>query len=121
MAEDELTKDEIDNISKGSKYLTTAPGYKSKFDVVDILTNGNIPEFGNEADKLVCAFELGSLIRKTGLGTGKNNLLKLMSAIDVPHRVILFQRLSLQQIELMCQDPDFKDILGEITDVVRHK
>ena len=109
--EDDLTKDEIDSATETSKYLTTAPGYKSKFDVVDILTNGNIPTFESEADKVVCAVELGQLIRKTGFGTHSSNVAKFLNSVDIPHRAIFVKQLTLRYMEAMVRD----EVLGPIT------
>ncbi len=111
LVEDTITQDEIDSATKGSKYLTTAPGYKSKFDVVDILTNGSIPVFESVADKLVCAMELGQLVRKTGVGTHSLNIVKFLEAVDIPHRVIFLKQLPLFCLEAAARD----EYLGPLT------
>ena len=118
LVEDTATQDEIDSATQSSKYLTTAPGYKSKFDVVDILTTGNIPVFENTADKMVCALELGRLIRKTGFGADTNNLVKFMAAVDLPHNTMLLKQLTLNQMYQAAHDDNLGPVFNQIAGVV---
>jgi len=113
MTEEDPTQEEIDEATKSSRYLTTARGYKSKFDVVDILTNGNIPVFESAADKAICAVELGQLIRKTGFGVNMDNVIKFIKAIDIPHRVMFCAQWTIEQSEQAAEDKQFSVWLNE--------
>lgn len=93
--ERELSKEEIDSATKNSKYLTTAPGYKSKFDMSEILVNGIIPQYSGAGDKLVCALEMGQFVHNNGLDLSiyGDNLAKFLASVDLPHRGIFTQQL----------------------------
>ncbi len=109
-----LTPNEEASITEGSKYLTTAKGYKSKFDMTEILVEGKFPHFENTADKVACAVELGQFVRNNGWGINTDNLHKFLTSIDLPHRVIFVQQLKLSQLELAFRDDKLKPIMKEL-------
>ena len=84
-------KDIIDN----NRYL----GNKETYDVLDILMEGNIPEFKNDGDRFVCAKEVGEFVKRTGLfGIDMKNLTKLMDSLSTVHALLLLGRLTREQL-----------------------
>ena len=105
---------ELDEATAHSKYLITAPGYKSKFDVVDILLNGNFPIFENNADRTICVFELGKLVRASGFGANTKHLANFLKTLEVNYRILFIEQLNITQIDKLGKDINF-DQIGDTT------
>ena len=120
--ERELTPNEEASITEGSKYLTTAKGYKSKFDMAEILVEGKLPEFSNTADKVACAVELGQFIKSSGWGLGINNLTGFLKAVDIPHRLMLIKQFdhpfSMAEILMRDGNEDLQKMMLELFDLL---
>lgn len=111
MNKKELTEEENFTIIEDNRYLNY------KVDIAEILAFGNIPEFKDEAERFLCASEVGKFVRKNGLGNHKN-LLKFLEAIKINHRVIFYKQLSLQQIEIMCTNSIFSSVTTEVIKII---
>lgn len=116
MEERELSQEEIDNATSSSKYLTTAPGYKSKFDPSEILVEGIIPKYDSAGDKLVCALEMGKFIDGNGLDLNSyaDNLANFLSSIDIPHRAIFAQQINHTTLFLLTFSNRISDLLKDV-------
>ncbi|KKL09179.1 hypothetical protein LCGC14_2568420, partial [marine sediment metagenome] len=66
---------------------------------LDILVDGNMPEFESDADRFVCASELGTFINTAGTVGMGNNILKLLGELAPIHSIILLRRLKSEQLK----------------------
>jgi hypothetical protein len=84
-------------IKEGNRYLVGSPGRKDEYDPVDILINGEIPDFNSDAEKFICAVEVGKFIRNNGMNCMEDNLIKLFDSLDTVHWIICVKQLSFEQ------------------------
>lgn len=110
----ELNKLEERTIVEGNRYLVGAPGRKDKYDPTDILIDGNIPEFESDADRFICAVEIGKFIRSNGFSGMEKNIVNLLSILGPVHRILFIKQLSLQQASLMYENENFKNLVREM-------
>lgn len=96
--ERELTADEDETIRANNKYLVDDPRFKSRYDAVDILISGNIPELKDDGERYVCANEVGKFIQTNGVNGSEENLAKLLNGFSTVHKLVLLQLLDAQQI-----------------------
>lgn len=112
--EAELKRIEEETVIEGNRYLMDAPKRKEEYDPIDILVDGNIPEFKSDADRFICAMEMGCFIRKTGITGIEDNSAKLFEALENTHTVLLFKQLSLETMESMATDARFKKTIQQL-------
>lgn len=111
MSEKILTEEEEKTITEDNKYLN------KRYDISEILAFGNIPEFENDADRVICARQVGLFVRDNGLGN-HDNLIKFLKFIPAEHMIILLKQLDLKTIETIMRNPKYKSIIHTIMKVV---
>ncbi|KKL98445.1 hypothetical protein LCGC14_1824290, partial [marine sediment metagenome] len=62
--EADLKRIEEEMIVEGNRYLMDASKRKEEYDPLDILVDGNMPEFESDADRFVCAMEMATFLRR---------------------------------------------------------
>jgi hypothetical protein len=106
-----LTKEEEETIIEDNKYLN------KEFDVSEILAFGNIPEFENDADRTICARQVGRFVKKNGLGN-HDNLIKFLLSIPLAHMIICMKEWGLENHEASMKNPKYKPIVKEMMKIV---
>lgn len=106
--EKELIRIGEEMITENNRYLITAAKRKDEYDPIDILVDGNMPEFKSDADKFICAMELGKFVRQVELTGIEDNFAKLLNLLGDLHAIILVKQLKLQTCEMMCKDKRFR-------------
>lgn len=86
-------------ILEGNKYLATDKDYKNRYDPVDILVDGNMPDLPDEGEKFACATEIGLFIRKNGFMECESNVIKLFEHLGLPHWITCMRQWNLDQHE----------------------
>lgn len=112
----EIEKDKELTILEGNKYLVGGPGYKNRYDPVEILVEGNMPDLPNEGEKFACAMEIGKFISsKNGNFMGcEENLVKFLDYIGEPHSIVCFQQWTIEHQEKAFKREVFKNFIQKI-------
>jgi hypothetical protein len=104
IADDKEVSDLIEEMSiEKNKYLVGAPKRENIYDPLEIVLEGNFPEFESDADKFICAVEIGKFINNTGICGNENNILKFLDHLGDVHRTVCLLQIS----------SELKTILGE--------
>ena len=109
--EREVSPEENETILANNKYLVDDPRFKPRYDATDILISGNIPALKDDAERFVCANEVGKFILNNGVNGAEENIAKLFNAFSAVHIVVLCQLLDAQQIGKLVSHPSTKEYL----------
>ncbi len=115
--EDEVKRLAEETIVAGNRYLMDAPKRKDEYDPLDILIDGNMPEFESDSDRFVCALEMATFLNKTGL-EGIDYLFEFVNHLGLVHRMIFWKNLSLIVIETCVKKKWSRPFVKEIMRVV---
>jgi len=103
-----------------NKYLVGASGRKNVYDPVEILVNGNLPEFNSDAERFVCAVEIGQFVNKTGLSgieSGIENLITNGFGINSVYTLMMVKQFDLYRTEQFAKC--FIKITGHMLEIVK--
>jgi hypothetical protein len=106
-----LTKEEEEIVIENNKYLN------KKFDVSDILALGDMPELDSDADRLICARQVGCFIRKNGLGN-HDNFIKFLMTVSIEHATVCLRQLDLDSLTAMMKNEKYKPIVKRMMKVI---
>ena len=107
--EREVSSEENETILANNKYLVDDPRFKPRYDATDILISGNIPALKDDAERFVCANEVGKFILNNGVNGAEENIAKLFSAFSAVHILVLCQILNAEQIGKLVVHPATKE------------
>lgn len=116
MDEAELKRFEEDSIKEGNRYLADKPDRKHEYDAIDILIDGNMPEFETDADKFICATEIAYFLRrqKGGFCGMEKRIAELLEHLGITHSVLLVKQWTLQMMERAAKHPDLAPIMSKL-------
>ncbi|MFA5024188.1 MAG: hypothetical protein WC523_04490 [Patescibacteria group bacterium] len=114
---EEIEKLKEETILEGNKYLMCAPKRQLKYDSSEIFA-GHFPAFETDADKFVCAVELGSFVLHNGFGGQEENIAKFLESFhDLTYIIVFVRQLSLVQVEYTAKNKHFIHIVSKIMSV----
>lgn len=88
IGEEELQKLMDESIIDGNKYLVGAPNRENMYDPFEIVTEGKLPELNNDADRFICASEVGEFLKNNGLCGYEDNVVNFLNYLDVVHALL---------------------------------
>ena len=103
--ERELSQEENDALLADNKYLVNDARFKPRYDATDILISGNIPALKDDAERFVCANEVGKFILSNGVNGAEENIAKLFGVFSAVHILVLCQILNAEQIGKLVLHP----------------
>jgi hypothetical protein len=109
----ELKRIEEEMTVEGNRYLLGAPKRKSEYDPLDILVEGNMPEFESDADRFICTMEIAMFVKKTGITGLEEGIAKFFDILSPTYRVLFLAQQDSQTKERMIQSKYFKRHLKE--------
>jgi len=107
--EREVSPEENETILANNKYLVDDPRFKPRYDATDILISGNIPALKDDAERFVCANEVGKFILNNGVNGAEENIAKLFGVFSAVHILMLCQILNAEQIGKLVLHPATKE------------
>ena len=107
--EREVSSEENETILANNKYLVDDPRFKPRYDATDILISGNIPALKDDAERFVCANEVGKFILNNGVNGAEENIAKLFGVFSAVHILVLCQILNAEQIGKLVVHPATKE------------
>ena len=118
--DEELRQLEEDTVKEGNRYLIDAPKRKNEYDPLEILVEGNMPEFESDADKAVCALEMAFFLRrqKGGFCGMEKMVAKFLNHLGPPHNVLVVKQWTIQMMEAALKNPDLSPAMKKIANVV---
>lgn len=117
--EAELKRIEEEMIKEGNRYLLSAPKRKNEYDPIEILVEGNLPDFTSDADRFICALEMGYFLRKQkgGFCGTEENAAKLMEHMGPTYTVLMMKQWPLPLMERAARHKAFANITKLIVSI----
>lgn len=97
--EEELQRIEEEMVTEGNRYLMDAPKRKDEFDPLEILMEGNFPEFKSDADRFVCVMELAKFINSNGFSGNERNVMLFKKRLGTTHSTLFEINLDVGPLE----------------------
>ena len=116
--EAELIKLKEEMTIEKNRYLLSAPGRKDEFDPTTILLDGEIPELKSDADRFVCAMEIATFVKRTGITGIETNLVSFLNALPPVHQTLFLRSVGLKVLEAMVKDKIFAKFTRTIMKIV---
>lgn len=118
--EAELNRIEEEMIKEKNRYLIGAPKRKSEYDPIEILVDGELPEFTSDSDRFVCAMEMATFLRqqKGGFCGMEKRTAELMEHLGTVHATLLMKQWTLPMMEHAAKHVAFNVILKKILNIV---
>lgn len=119
--EAELDRIEKEMIVEGNRYLMDAPKRKSEYDPLDILVDGNMPEFKSDADRFVCALEMAFFLRKQkgGFCGMEERVAEFLEHIGLTHSVLMVRQWTLSMMESAAKNEHLGQFMKKLINVVK--
>lgn len=89
---------------------------ENSFSAFEILEEGVMPVLNNAGDKTRCVVEVSNFVKRNSIlfsnrPTHAQNVAKLLRLVDLPHRVLFFQKLSLGESEYLQLCPELEELI----------
>jgi len=84
---------------------------EERYDPIDILIDGNMPDFASDLERFLCTREIAFFVRKTGMTGMEDNLLKFFDELQPVHIAIFLKQQKLDTLTAISKDARFKKIV----------
>ena len=116
MDEEELKNFEEEEIRRNNRYLADKPDRKNEYDPIEILVDGNMPEFETDGDKFICSMEMAYFLRrqKGGFCGMEARVAELLEHLGPPHNVLLVKQWTLPMLEIASRHPELGPVIKKL-------